>query len=53
MVDLLEWFEHKLSINKATFTRAYGRLNEFQGHMSDIITQMEGVIKHAATQLLL
>jgi hypothetical protein len=51
MVDLSEWFECELSINEATFTRASGRLNKFQGHMSDFITQMEGVIKRMATQL--
>ena len=38
MVGLLEWFEHKLSINKGTFTRASGRLHKFQGHMSNFIT---------------
>ena len=51
IVGLSEWFEHELSINDRTFTRASGRLHKFQGHMSDFITQMEGVVKCTATHL--
>ena len=29
IIGLSEWFEHELSINDGTFTRASGRLHEF------------------------